>query len=516
MQAVKVFASHIPGSAAAQTMFGKVKHLVNENSSISHEDKLAIKAGHCALEGSLQKMGFVNTAWKTRYFCLQNGYLYYFKSMSDARAGEPPRGKINIKGAVCSSVTASDFLDIQHGQFTFSVKTSAHADDKLYLLKATSNEIRIQWRGAIEAQQAQSKHSVAKKLFVPPEFWRKEGSCSGCHKKFTMTRRRHHCRADGHAYCQKCAIKFAVVHSGEAPVRVCNKCYKQLKMGKNLEEVYNFVNSENNSVVNAEDYTGDEENNAESVEDEADSDTESVKEHRSDGEEEETSSHQLKKPINNNNYQRGSASKPITVNNLAGNSRNSLNNASTSYSVSPNPVNRVVSSPDHAVQQSSIPSASPANHHSNNYNNNSNNISQISAKKPAQGIIMNPQGPSSWLDNESDYASLVPTGQQGSINSAQKGPALKSSYVSAAKNPVHRVSATVLSPNSSSGGRNNGDNSGSYRGIQTPTGISEGRTAGQLGQSMQQRPAPSVLVHEGYTHLEDDGDKNCCSKCVLQ
>jgi len=51
--------------------------------------------------------------------------------------------------------------------------------------------------------------------------------CTKCHNPFTVTNRRHHCRACGQVYCNDCSKeKLMLAELGyKEPVRVCDKCY---------------------------------------------------------------------------------------------------------------------------------------------------------------------------------------------------------------------------------------------------------------------------------------------------
>ena len=60
---------------------------------------------------------------------------------------------------------------------------------------------------------------------VTPEKWRADSeavACEACSKRFTLTRRRHHCRSCGEVFCDDCALVRAL---GSAPAaRACDTC----------------------------------------------------------------------------------------------------------------------------------------------------------------------------------------------------------------------------------------------------------------------------------------------------
>ncbi|XP_060562107.1 FYVE, RhoGEF and PH domain-containing protein 4-like [Ruditapes philippinarum] len=57
--------------------------------------------------------------------------------------------------------------------------------------------------------------------------------CMSCQDKFTAIKRRHHCRACGKVFCNKCSSKkVQLAYDSNQMNRVCQKCYDILKKGK--------------------------------------------------------------------------------------------------------------------------------------------------------------------------------------------------------------------------------------------------------------------------------------------
>jgi len=65
--------------------------------------------------------------------------------------------------------------------------------------------------------------------FVDKAMWDSDSSaaeCTNCKTKFTLLKRRHHCRACGHVFCNDCSPKVKV---DEDTQRVCEACSRKLK-----------------------------------------------------------------------------------------------------------------------------------------------------------------------------------------------------------------------------------------------------------------------------------------------
>jgi len=64
--------------------------------------------------------------------------------------------------------------------------------------------------------------------------------CPLCDRKFTMSYRRHHCRACGSVVCSKCSnFKIEITPDATKPSRVCTKCHYDLTKGDGQEGIEN-------------------------------------------------------------------------------------------------------------------------------------------------------------------------------------------------------------------------------------------------------------------------------------
>lgn len=92
-----------------------------------------------------------------------------------------------------------------------------------------------------------------------PPFWIPDSdapSCMLCDVKFTVLKRRHHCRACGKVLCNKCCnMKYRLEYQGNIDSRVCVACYQLLMKAENQHGANNWstncVSYGNNGEVNS-------------------------------------------------------------------------------------------------------------------------------------------------------------------------------------------------------------------------------------------------------------------------
>ncbi|CAF1370632.1 unnamed protein product [Rotaria magnacalcarata] len=70
---------------------------------------------------------------------------------------------------------------------------------------------------------------------IAPE-WRDDKECYRCRQVFTTFNRKHHCRACGEIFCDKCSSKQCAIpkYGMDRNVRVCDACYEKLTTGPQL------------------------------------------------------------------------------------------------------------------------------------------------------------------------------------------------------------------------------------------------------------------------------------------
>eukprot|EP00292_Cryptomonas_paramecium_P021827 CAMPEP_0113683664 /NCGR_PEP_ID=MMETSP0038_2-20120614/13475_1 /TAXON_ID=2898 /ORGANISM="Cryptomonas paramecium" /LENGTH=163 /DNA_ID=CAMNT_0000603131 /DNA_START=63 /DNA_END=554 /DNA_ORIENTATION=+ /assembly_acc=CAM_ASM_000170 len=111
---------------------------------------LAIEASErVVVEGTLEKRGYWNPSWKSRYFVLDSkGHLCYYKSREDIDAGKSPSGRIAITR--CCSVLTKVSVEADKFCFDVHIPANGHNRDRTFQLCASSAESMKVWVDAIE------------------------------------------------------------------------------------------------------------------------------------------------------------------------------------------------------------------------------------------------------------------------------------------------------------------------------------------------------------------------------
>eukprot|EP00050_Salpingoeca_kvevrii_P006774 m.291567 g.291567 ORF g.291567 m.291567 type:complete len:811 (+) comp12489_c0_seq1:142-2574(+) len=110
------------------------------------------------------------------------------------------------------------------------IQTWAHAFERepaYKIVTDTYNDLRMRQHVFPEFNPEAEAMFVAERAPA----WVEGDCCHRCRTKFTVILRRHHCRACGQIFCQKCSSKNSrIPNLGiEKEVRVCDRCYDQLK-----------------------------------------------------------------------------------------------------------------------------------------------------------------------------------------------------------------------------------------------------------------------------------------------
>lgn len=181
----------------------------------------------------MQKCGWLDEwnaqtlSWRARWFVLRAGDLTVHADAESGGRGEA-LSSLFVVGAKLSSDVATGEFDPNGllAQRTFKVATKDDSGvERALTLRAASNQERGVWLVFIEKAHVPAAKPVTAPPAQPqPARWQHDELCYGCRGKFTLTKRRHHCRACGHAHCNNCSKQRArIPESGfEELVRVCD------------------------------------------------------------------------------------------------------------------------------------------------------------------------------------------------------------------------------------------------------------------------------------------------------
>lgn len=113
-----------------------------------------------------------------------------------------------------------------------------------YYARAAGQEIKkkVRWTPSASAspQASVNKSCCCYCVFFP--FYK---VCHKCHAVFQDNDTKHHCRACGEGFCDRCSSKAAPVPErgwGLAPVRVCDGCFEQRAAYAGMRPALRHVN----------------------------------------------------------------------------------------------------------------------------------------------------------------------------------------------------------------------------------------------------------------------------------
>ncbi|XP_067213787.1 zinc finger FYVE domain-containing protein 16 isoform X4 [Linepithema humile] len=146
---------------------------------------------------------------------------------------------------------------------TLDIVSPHNKNDSLESLSVTPGEPEQSGTGGIVDEDRGAASDVSDNSLIEyntvlgkqPPFWVPDSdapSCMLCDVKFTVLKRRHHCRACGKVLCNKCCnMKFRLEYQGNIDSRVCVSCYDLLT--KESEQGISDWSTEYNSHANCSD-----------------------------------------------------------------------------------------------------------------------------------------------------------------------------------------------------------------------------------------------------------------------
>lgn len=163
---------------------------------------------------------------RTRWFFLFSDCLVYGRTspaVAGAFAHEPFEGHLFALSQVLHRAAARE-TPAQTGTAEFEVV----AQEKSFTCVAADARDKAAWLAAF-AQLAPDRSAGAGARAPVWVADTEAGACMLCGQRFTLTIRRHHCRACGVVVCGECSqTRARLPASGNAMVRVCDKCAESL------------------------------------------------------------------------------------------------------------------------------------------------------------------------------------------------------------------------------------------------------------------------------------------------
>lgn len=160
---------------------------------------------------------------KTRWFFLFSDCLVYGRtsSVAGAFAHEPFEGHLFTLSQVLHHAAARE-TPAQTGTAEFEVV----AQEKSFTCVAADARAKAAWLAAFARLAPDRGAAPHAPVWVADT---DAGACMLCGQRFTLTIRRHHCRACGVVVCGECSqTRARLPASGTAMVRVCDKCAESL------------------------------------------------------------------------------------------------------------------------------------------------------------------------------------------------------------------------------------------------------------------------------------------------
>ncbi|XP_046405200.1 uncharacterized protein LOC124170493 [Ischnura elegans] len=201
-----------------------------------------IKPGRTFLkEGELQKL--CRKGMQNRYFILLNDCLLYAAYDRSVQApgslkvnNELPLNGMKVEIPIAEGYTNEFSIISITRSFTLSASSAQERDEWVNALQNAIQEYTSRQQTFLQMKLAQSnanqKGNEHFQLGTAAPVWIQDcrvTMCQSCTSEFTVTFRRHHCRACGKVVCGKCsANKAPLQYMKYQAARVCDECFESL------------------------------------------------------------------------------------------------------------------------------------------------------------------------------------------------------------------------------------------------------------------------------------------------
>ncbi|KAF2364295.1 Dbl (DH) domain [Trinorchestia longiramus] len=186
-------------------------------------------------QGELMKLS--RRGMQPRYFALLSDVMLYASYSSGGNGMLKVNTELPLEGMAVSKPLADDF----------KAELTIRATQRSFTVQARDENERDEWlsaiSSAIEANIARRSTFLSAKTssYVPPPtgelgkqapLWVPDyrvSMCQACTAEFSLTFRRHHCRACGKVVCERCSSNRAPLEfKANTPERVCDSCFESL------------------------------------------------------------------------------------------------------------------------------------------------------------------------------------------------------------------------------------------------------------------------------------------------
>ncbi|XP_061139662.1 early endosome antigen 1-like isoform X4 [Syngnathus typhle] len=153
--------------------------------------------------------------------------------------------EMKLKGSETVARLAAEIVDIK-SRYDKEKSLREAADQKTELLQQENEKLQTELQ-ATDEQVATLRRKVDDTTAAMQELGRENQSlrsqslarkwaedhevrnCMTCHKGFSVTVRKHHCRQCGKIFCAECSSRKALMPFSTKPVRVCETCFEELQ-----------------------------------------------------------------------------------------------------------------------------------------------------------------------------------------------------------------------------------------------------------------------------------------------
>lgn len=209
---VKISAEHINEMIRLRE---QTEELLQLESKFKGNIELAAPGRRLVKHGALRRR--TRSGWKVVYFHLFNDIMLYSVKNSISGTYQVHR-RIELSTSNVELIPHSDDCP-----YCFQVTNTA----KSFIVQTADEKEQKEWFDSIHQGVSESATQDISDVMVAPVWMIDSASskCGLCKDKFSVIKRKHHCRLCGNLVCSSCSNhRQHIEHLGRNPVRVCDEC----------------------------------------------------------------------------------------------------------------------------------------------------------------------------------------------------------------------------------------------------------------------------------------------------